>query len=90
LGAALAWETRYSKLNNKPKALPIPIGVKLSKNLEPIEDNKIIKDFQQEIGSLIYLTIFTRPDLVYSVNYLARFMSNPSLEHYNYLNNIFS
>jgi len=50
----------------------------------------MIKDFQQEIGSLIYLTIFTRPDLVYSVDYLARLMSNPSLEHYNYLNNIFS
>lgn len=43
-----------------------------------------------QIGSLIYITIFTRPDLVYSVNYLARFMSNPSLEHYKYLDYIFS
>ncbi|KAF1925481.1 uncharacterized protein M421DRAFT_70010, partial [Didymella exigua CBS 183.55] len=42
------------------------------------------------IGSLIYLTIFPRPDLVYSVNYLARFMSNPSLEHYKYLDYVFS
>jgi hypothetical protein len=82
--------TKYNKLNNKPKNLPLPIGVKLTKNLDPVENNNIIKDFQQEIGSLIYLTIFTRPDLVYSVNYLARFMSNPSLEHYNYLNYIFS
>jgi hypothetical protein len=65
----------------------LPIGIKLSKNLE---ESTLTKDFQQQIGSLIYLTIFTRPDLVYSINYLARFMSNPSLEHYNYLDYIFS
>jgi len=78
---------KYNKQNNKPKSIPLPIGTKLSKNLA---ESPIIKDFQQQIGSLIYLTIFTRPDLVYSINYLARFMANPSLEHYNYLDNIFS
>ena len=71
--------TKFNKLNNRPKSIPIPIGIKLKKLLEP---SSIIKRFQQEIGSLIYLTIFTRPDLVYSVNYLARFMLNPSIEHY--------
>lgn len=81
---------KYNKLQNKPKNLPLPIGIKLSKNLESLDNNTIISDYQKEIGSLIYLTIFTRPDLVYSVNYLARFMSNPTLEHYNYLNNVFS
>jgi hypothetical protein len=77
---------KYNKANNKPKTLPLPIGVKLSKNLEESSTTK--ERYQQEIGSLIYLTIFTRPDLVYSVNYLARFMSNPSIEHYNYLDKI--
>jgi hypothetical protein len=81
---------KYNKLDNKPKTLPLPIGAKISRNLDPVEENTIIKQFQQEIGSLIYLNIFTRPDLVYSVNYLARFMSNPSQEHYSYLDNIFS
>jgi hypothetical protein len=78
---------KFNKLENKPKNLPLPIGIRLSRNLE---ESTVVKDLQKEIGSLIYLTIFTRPDLVYSVNYLARFMSNPSLEHYNYLDNIFS
>jgi hypothetical protein len=78
---------KYNKQNNKPKVIPLPIGINLSKNLE---ESTIKKDFQTQIGSLIYLTIFTRPDLVYSVNYLARFMSNPSLEHYKYLDYIFS
>jgi hypothetical protein len=57
----------------------------LNKNLE---SSNIKELYQQEIGSLIYLTIFTRPNLVYSINYLARFMSNPSIEHYNYLNKV--
>lgn len=81
---------KYNKTLNKEKSIPLPIGIKLNKNLEDLNNNTIIKDYQKQIGSLIYLTIFTRPDLVYSVNYLARFMTNPSLEHYKYLNYIFS
>ncbi|XPS72906.1 hypothetical protein M3J07_005050 [Ascochyta lentis] len=79
--------SRFNKLNNKPKDLPLPIGTKLSKNLE---ESTVKTEYQQQIGSLIYLTIFTRPDLVYSINYLARYMSNPSLEHLKYLDYIFS
>jgi len=79
---------KYNKANNKPKNLPLPVGLKLHKNLEKQQDSKLVNLYQQELGSLIYITIFTRPDLIYYVNYLARFMSNPSLEHYNYLNEI--
>jgi hypothetical protein len=57
---------KYDKTQNKPKNIPLPIGIKISKNLEDINNNTIIKDYQKEIGSLIYLTISTRPDLVYS------------------------
>jgi len=82
---------KFNKVNNKAKTLPLPIGFKISKNSDlDLNNNTIIKDYQKEIGSLIYITIFTRPDLVYSINYLARFMSNPTLDHYNYLNKIWS
>ena len=76
---------KYNKLNIKPRATPYIIGEKLIKNTElatPID----IKTYQQEIGSLIYLAINTRPDISYKVNLLARFMSNPSKEHFNSLN----
>jgi hypothetical protein len=33
---------KYNKLLNKPKSIPLPIEVKLSKNLE---DSSIIKDY---------------------------------------------
>ena len=36
--------------------------------------------YRQMIGSLIHLR-FTRPDLQFSLSYLARFMSNPNTEH---------
>ena len=38
--------------------------------------------FRSLIGSLRYL-LNTRPDLTYSVNYLSRYMSNPSSKHMN-------
>lgn len=80
---------KYNKASNNPKALPLPIGTKLVKNLE-LSSKDFIEQFQKEIGSLIYITIYTRPDLIYSINYLARFMSNPSIEHYTYLNKVWS
>jgi hypothetical protein len=36
---------KYNKLNNKPKTLPLPIEAKISRNLDPIKDNTIIKQF---------------------------------------------
>ncbi|EUC39586.1 hypothetical protein COCMIDRAFT_111148, partial [Bipolaris oryzae ATCC 44560] len=41
------------------------------------------------ISSLIYLIISTRPNLVFSINYLIRYISNLSLKCYKYPNNIF-
>lgn len=66
---------------------PIPIGLKF----EPIEGNaklEDIKEFQQQIGTLIYLMAKTRPDLAYPVGYLARYMSNPSPTHFKVLKGI--
>jgi hypothetical protein len=62
----------------------LPSNCKLESNLDkatPID----INSYQQQIGSLIYITIFTRPDLAFAVNYLARFMSNPSILHFKSL-----
>ena len=43
--------------------------------------------FRSLIGSLRYLT-HTRPDLLFSVGFLSRFMQNPTQEHYNGLKRI--
>ena len=78
---------KFNKLSLKPVKTPTIAGIKLEKNLEQAS-SKDIKQYQREIGSLIYLTILTRPDLVYAVNLCARFMQNPNQDHFKYLDRI--
>jgi len=35
------------------------------------------------VGALMYLATSTRPDIVYTVGYLARFNSNPGVAHWH-------
>ncbi|MBW0586496.1 hypothetical protein O181_126211 [Austropuccinia psidii MF-1] len=45
--------------------------------------------YQRAIGYLNYLSQHTRPDLVYTVNQLARFSTKPSVNHWNAVKHIF-
>lgn len=40
-----------------------------------------IKDFQERVGSLMYVAVMTRPDIARAAAQLARFLTNPSPEH---------
>jgi len=71
----------------KPKKIPGQPGIKPYKN-NKITDNKITALYQSEIGSLLYLSLKTRPDITFNVNLGARFMSNPSQEHIKLIQNI--
>jgi hypothetical protein len=76
--------TKFNIYNNntyKNKDIPGEPGIKLSKNIT-IASNTDIKQYQKEIGSLLYLALKTRPDIAFSVSNCARFMSNPSQEHF--------
>jgi hypothetical protein len=73
--------------NYKPSLTPGTPGIKLRKNTEQAS-NKDINNYQKQIGSLLFLALKTRLDIAYNVCYCARFMSNPSKDHYNELNKI--
>ncbi|MBW0479544.1 hypothetical protein O181_019259 [Austropuccinia psidii MF-1] len=45
--------------------------------------------YQRAIGYLNYLSQHTRPDLVYTVNQLARFSTKPNVNHWNALKHVF-
>jgi hypothetical protein len=54
--------------------------------LKEIEDDELLCDdnaalYRQIVGSTIYLSNGTRPDISYAVGQLARFMAKPKLTH---------
>jgi len=57
---------------------PIVLGFKLSKNGEGVRVDATA--YKQLIGSLMYI-IVTRPDLMYVVCLLSRYMANPTELH---------
>ncbi|KAG5809387.1 hypothetical protein H9Q74_014263 [Fusarium xylarioides] len=46
--------------------------------------------YRRAIGSLLYASVITRPDIAFAVSRLARFMTNPSEEHIHAVNRVFN
>jgi len=80
-------KVRFNKDKLTPISTPIELGTKLDKNKEQA-NSEDIKLYQQQIGSLIYLSTKTRPDIAFAVNKSARFMANPNIEHFKALDRI--
>ena len=80
---------RFNINNKNPKYTPLKANIKLEPNKGIAKETEITW-FQTAIGCLLYLAIITRPDIAFSVILLARFSSNPSLEHINAVNNVFN
>ena len=62
---------------------PLPAGIHLEKSKEPVALNTKTY-YQQIIGTLIYATIGTRPDIAFVAMRLSRFNNNPTQEHIKY------
>ena len=79
---------RFGMDECKPVSSPMETGKvfeKAPKDTQPIN----LKDYQAAIGSLIYASIGTRPDISYSVGVLSQFMSNPVQEHWKGIKRVF-
>jgi hypothetical protein len=69
----------FAMVNCKPVSTPMILGQKLMKEDEaPKTDGK---SYRSLVGSLLYLTA-TRPDILFVVNYLSRYMQDPSQIHF--------
>jgi hypothetical protein len=70
--------SKFEMLECKGVRTPMDQGLQLV----PDEELFDLSTYQQAVGSLMYLTIMTRPDLAFSVNALAMFSSKPSPTHW--------
>ena len=70
----------FGMQNAKIAPTPLPQGYYPSKHLGSV-DSELRSRFQQVIGSLLYITLGTRPDVAYAVAALSQHAANPSKEH---------
>jgi len=71
--------SRFGMENCNAVKNPIVLGTKLSKDDTGTKVDATL--FKQVVGSLMYLTT-TRPDLMYGVSLISRFMSSPTESHW--------
>jgi len=72
--------SRFVMENSNTVSIPLPKGITLMKGITEQPKDQVTT-YQSMIGSLIYLCTGTRPDLVYTISFLAQFSSCPADEH---------
>ena len=70
---------RFNMSNCKTSPTPVITGLKLSKDDEGTTVDPTL--FKRLVGSLMYLTA-TRPDIMYGVSLISRFMESPKDSHW--------
>jgi hypothetical protein len=72
---------RFNLSEAKPVATPLPVGLKLSKDAgEALPQDT---PYQALVGSLLYLSVNTRPDISHALGQLSRFMSCATNQHWD-------
>lgn len=91
----LSQESYIDKLLNKfhmseCKPVDTPIEYKLNVGICENQNKNVNKHipYQQLIGSLMFLSVLTRPDISYSVGYLSQFNNCHTEEHWSYAKRI--
>ena len=72
---------KFEMDNSKPAGTPVEIGTKLVK---PKDGNNLLDQefYQSAVGSLLYLSTKTRPDIAYAVGNVVCFSSKPTQTHW--------
>ncbi|XP_055542859.1 uncharacterized protein LOC129728442 [Wyeomyia smithii] len=79
--------------NAKAVTTPMNAAGKLTKELAPQTPEEIermkVMPYQEAVGCLMYLAQCTRPDILFAVNLMSRFNTNPGLRHWEAVKHIF-
>ena len=71
---------KYKQENAKHLSTPLSTSTKLTKDGQPLDQDS--HSYSELVGSLLYLSVCTRPDITQAVGVLARYMSKPTEEHW--------
>ena len=79
---------KFGMQDCKPVGTPVDVGTKLEKATS--EEESIDQQlYQSAVGSLMYLSVSTRPDIAFAVGSLARFSTKPTKVHWTALKCVF-
>jgi hypothetical protein len=79
-GAATALVSKYGLIDANSRSTPIGTGVHLCADGAQLDTYAY--PYSELVGSLLYLSTCTRPDLAQAVGALARYMSQPTVDHW--------
>ena len=73
--------TKFGMENSKYVSTPVDVNDKL---LAASEDSELVDQrlYQSAVGSLLYLSCWTRPDITFAVSNAAQFCSKPTKQHW--------
>jgi hypothetical protein len=84
---------KFGMTDAAPAPTPMTQGIQLTAEQGPVttEERKEMSKvpYRQAVGSLLYLTTCTRPDIAYAVHTLARYQLNPGLAHWRGVKRVF-
>ncbi|KAL7767857.1 hypothetical protein ACKLNR_002158 [Fusarium oxysporum f. sp. zingiberi] len=72
---------KFDMTRVKTRKVPMNPGTNLTLKEAPEDDPAFVNEYQQKVGSIVYLAGKSRPDISFAANYTARFMSKPSRDH---------
>ena len=73
--------SKFGMDDGKNRSIPLSPSIKFSKDEgDPLDTSKY--PYSELVGSLMYLSICTRPDISFATGSLARYMSNPTTVHW--------
>jgi hypothetical protein len=79
---------RFGMEDSRPVNTPIEPGF-IQQKYKGQATKEDIKWYQQAIGSLLYASLLTRPDIAYTTSVLGRYASNPGPEHIKAVKRVF-
>ena len=84
---------RYGLEDLKPVSLPMETSIRLTSAQSPSTTQQIAYmrniPYQEAVGSLMYASLGTRPDITYAVQTVSHFSKNPGQAHWEAVKRIF-